>query len=68
MANRMTLTPAQQARLDCREGRHSGTSRGVALGFVQCNLVILREPLAYEFLLYCQRNPKIGRASCRERV
>ncbi|MBT3360717.1 MAG: DUF1445 domain-containing protein [Rhodospirillales bacterium] len=58
MANRMTLTPAQQARLDCREGRHSGTSRGVALGFVQCNLVILREPLAYEFLLYCQRNPK----------
>ena len=54
----MTLSPAQQARLDCREGRHTGTSRGVALGFVQCNLVVLPESLAYEFLLYCQRNPK----------
>lgn len=54
----MSPLPSQQARLDCREGRHTGTSRGVAPGFVQCNLVILREVLAYEFLLYCQRNPK----------
>ena len=54
----MTLLPSQQARLDCRDGTHTGTSRGVALGFVQCNLVILPQSLAYEFLLYCQRNPK----------
>ncbi len=50
-------TAAQQARLDARDGI-LGPTRGVALGFVQCNLVILRQELAYEFLLYCQRNQK----------
>ena len=45
-------------RAACREGRYSGTTRGVALGYLQCNLVILRERYAYEFLLYCQRNQK----------
>lgn len=54
----LALTPAQQARKDIREGRHRGTSRGLAMGYVQCNVVILPEPLAYEFLLYCQRNQK----------
>jgi uncharacterized protein YcsI (UPF0317 family) len=54
----MSLSSAQTARLDCREGRHTGSSRGVALGYVQCNLVVLRQALAYEFLLFCQRNPK----------
>lgn len=28
------------------------------MGFVQCNLVVLREQFAYEFLLYCQRNQR----------
>ena len=45
-------------RIACREGRYAGTTRGVALGYLQCNLVILRERYAYEFLLYCQRNQK----------
>jgi len=48
-------TPAQQARLDARAGT-LGATRGVALGFVQCNLVIVRQPAAYDFLVYCQRN------------
>jgi len=52
------LTPAQQARKDIREGRHRGTSRGLAMGYVQCNVVILPQSLAYEFLLFCQRNQK----------
>ena len=51
------MSPARQARLDARNGR-LGPTRGVALGFVQCNLVVLRQELAYEFLLYCQRNQK----------
>ncbi|NIP94917.1 MAG: DUF1445 domain-containing protein [Akkermansiaceae bacterium] len=51
------LTPARAARLAAREGR-LGSTRGVALGYLQCNLVILRRPLAYHFLLYCQRNQK----------
>lgn len=50
------MTPAQQARLDIRAGRHRGTTRGLALGYVQCNLVVLRHTHAYDFLLYCQRN------------
>ena len=28
------------------------------MGYVQCNLVVLRKVHAYEFLLYCQRNQK----------
>ncbi len=49
---------AQQARLAIREGRHTGSSRGLAMGYVQCNLVILARQYAFEFLLYCQRNPR----------
>jgi uncharacterized protein YcsI (UPF0317 family) len=30
----------------------------VCLGFVECNLVILRQEHAYDFLVYCQRNQK----------
>lgn len=45
-------------RIACREGRYDGTTRGLALGYVQCNLVILRERYAYPFLLYCQRNQR----------
>ncbi len=45
-------------RQACREGRYSGTTRGVALGYLQCNLVMIRERYAYEFLLYCQRNQR----------
>ncbi len=48
----------REVRLACREGTFSGTTRGVALGYVQCNLVILRQVYAYEFLLYCQRNQR----------
>jgi uncharacterized protein YcsI (UPF0317 family) len=51
-------TDPREFRLACREGRYAGTSRGQALGFVQCNLVVLREKYAYEFLLYCQRNQR----------
>jgi uncharacterized protein YcsI (UPF0317 family) len=52
------LKDPRQFRLACRHGRYTGPTRGVALGYVQCNLVILRETCAYEFLLYCQRNQR----------
>jgi uncharacterized protein YcsI (UPF0317 family) len=52
------LSSSQRARLEIRERRHTGTTRGLAMGYVQCNLVILPQPLAYEFLLYCQRNQR----------
>lgn len=52
------MTPAQKARLDIREKRHTGSTRGLAFGYVQCNLAIVPEKLAFEFLLYCQRNAR----------
>lgn len=48
----------RDVRLACREGRYDGPTRGLALGYVQCNLVVLPERYAYEFLLYCQRNQR----------
>lgn len=52
------MTPAQRARLDIRERRHTGTTRGLAMGYVQCNLAIVPQNLAFDFLLYCQRNAR----------
>ena len=52
------LTVPQAARLAIREKRHTGTTRGLALGYVQCNLVIIPQDLAFDFLLYCHRNQK----------
>lgn len=42
-----------------REGRwEARTTAGVAPGYVQANLVILPRAQAFDFLLFCQRNPK----------
>lgn len=53
-----TLSPAQEARLQMRNGTWQGDTLYHAPGFVQCNLVIVPRSEAYEFLLYCNRNPK----------
>jgi uncharacterized protein YcsI (UPF0317 family) len=42
----------------CRSGRLTGPTPGLALGFVQANLVVLPKDWAFDFLLFCQRNPK----------
>ncbi|MGH6612102.1 MAG: hypothetical protein ACRECQ_17805, partial [Burkholderiaceae bacterium] len=39
----------------CRLIDHTG---GLAPSYVQANLMIVPRALAYDFLLYCQRNPK----------
>ena len=41
-----------------RHGSWRGITSGVAPGYVQANLAILPQDLAFEFLLFCQRNPK----------
>lgn len=51
-------TPAVQARHAIREGRWTGHTSGLADGYVQGNLVILRKAHADDFLNYCRRNPK----------
>ncbi|MDP6351693.1 MAG: putative hydro-lyase [Alphaproteobacteria bacterium] len=45
-------------RAACRSGALGGITAGLAMGRVQANLVILPQALAFEFLLFCQRNPK----------
>ena len=42
----------------CREGQYEGLTRGVALGYLQCNLVVVAQSHAYDFLVYCQRNQR----------
>jgi uncharacterized protein YcsI (UPF0317 family) len=45
-------------RAACREGQWKAPTAGLAHGFVQANLVVLPREAAFEFLLFCQRNPK----------
>jgi uncharacterized protein YcsI (UPF0317 family) len=49
---------SERVRRQIRDGVITGTSRGLALGFVQCNLAILPKDYAFDFLLYCQRNQR----------
>lgn len=52
------MTEAQTARLAMRRGEWTTGTTYKVPGFVQCNLVVLAREFAYDFLLYCQRNPK----------
>ncbi|MEP5151922.1 putative hydro-lyase [Planktotalea sp.] len=49
---------AQQVRSAIRSGSYSGHTAGLAAGKLQCNLAILPERYALDFLRFCQRNPK----------
>src|SRR5262249_41152845 len=50
-------TGAEVRRL-ARAGELTGPTPGLAAGFVQGNLVVVPRDLAFDFLLFCQRNPK----------
>ena len=52
------MTPAQEARLAMRRGEWTGPTKHKVPGYVKCNLVVLPKGEAYDFLVYCQRNPK----------
>lgn len=47
-----------QIRERIRKGEWSGPTGGVAEGYVQANIVILPKEQAFDFLVFCQRNPK----------
>ncbi|CEH31403.1 hypothetical protein AM501_16240 [Aneurinibacillus migulanus] len=57
MSNPAILTPTE-ARALIREGKWNRPTSGMAAGYTQANLAILKKELAFEFLLFCQRNPK----------
>jgi uncharacterized protein YcsI (UPF0317 family) len=54
---RKDLTPAE-VRAACRDGRWARPTAGIAHGFVQANLMVVPAEAAFDFLLFCQRNPK----------
>src|SRR4051812_17167829 len=57
MANLQSITGRQLREL-ARSNQFTSITTNVALGFVQANLVVLPRELAFDFLLFCQRNPK----------
>ncbi len=57
MKNIHPLTPKEIRHL-IRKGRWDKPTAGVAMGYAQANLVILPQKDAFDFLLFCQRNPK----------
>src|SRR5262245_6668337 len=56
--NNLRHAPAAEVRLRARSGEWNLPTPGLALGHVQANLVIVPRELAFDFLLFCQRNPK----------
>lgn len=47
-----------ELRQAARACQWTGPTPGLALGYVQANLVVVPRDLAFAFLLFCQRNPK----------
>ena len=48
----------KEMREKIRAGQWQGPTAGCSLGYVQANLVVLSKTLAYDFLLFCHRNPR----------
>lgn len=54
----MVYDNPKEARDLIRRGELSRPTCGIAPGYTQANLVILPKELAFDFFLFCQRNPK----------
>ena len=48
----------RELREMCREGKWRAPTAGQTPGYVQTNVAILPRDLAFDFLVFCQRNPK----------
>jgi uncharacterized protein YcsI (UPF0317 family) len=57
MENIQALSP-REIRVLIRKGKWDKPTAGLAMGYAQANLVILPQKYAFDFLLFCQRNPK----------
>jgi len=57
MKNINQLTP-KEIRALIRKGKWNRPTAGLALGYAQANLVVLPQKYAFDFLLFCERNPK----------
>lgn len=57
MEDILNLSP-EAARLMIRNNEWLKPTSGMAKGYTQANLAIMKKELAFDFLLFCQRNPK----------
>ena len=57
MKNIKLLNPGEIRPL-IRKGKWEKPTAGLAMGYAQANLVILPQKYVFDFLLFCQRNPK----------
>ncbi len=58
MESAAQVRTGRDVRLAIREGRMRGSTSGFAPGYVQTNLAIIPSLWAYDFLKFCQRNPR----------
>lgn len=56
--NAYAHTSPHDVRLKIRAGEITMQTSGMCLGYAQANLAVLPKDLAYDFLLFTQRNPK----------
>jgi uncharacterized protein YcsI (UPF0317 family) len=56
LANPMYADP-QEVRALIRQGQLPGPTAGLSPGYAQANIVVLPQDLAFDFFLFCQRNP-----------
>src|SRR3990170_249729 len=54
----LTQLSPKQIRNLIRKRKWDKPTAGLAMGYAQANLVILPQKYAFDFLLFCQRNPK----------
>lgn len=57
MDNYSLMSPSNIREL-IRKGKLNGPTAGFSKGYTQANLAILKKQYAFDFLLFCQRNPK----------
>lgn len=58
LSTRRHFLDPKDLRAQIRAGQWDVTTSGQAPGFAQANLVVLPRDLAYDFLVFCLRNPK----------
>ncbi|REJ73689.1 MAG: putative hydro-lyase [Planctomycetota bacterium] len=58
MPAQIDFKSGSEVRSACRNGELTGHTSGLAPGYAQANLVVLPREYAFDFLLFCQRNPK----------
>jgi len=53
----LNLESPKEIRASIRRGEWTKSTHGLAPRYVQANLVVLPQKPAFQFLLFCQRNP-----------